>query len=59
MKHGVCLDPKNPRILPVLDIANICPFFLTLGLLNHDWTGTRSQVTVDNSLLKMIDALES
>ncbi|KAK2753459.1 hypothetical protein FQN54_007849 [Arachnomyces sp. PD_36] len=29
------------------------------GLLNHDWSDTRSQVTVDNSLLKMVDALLS
>ncbi|KAI5291510.1 hypothetical protein KEM52_000144, partial [Ascosphaera acerosa] len=26
------------------------------GLLNHDWSGTRSQVTVDNSITKMIEA---
>lgn len=26
------------------------------GLLNHDWSGTRSQITVDNSLTKMIEA---
>ncbi|KAI5307126.1 tRNA-dihydrouridine synthase 3 [Ascosphaera pollenicola] len=26
------------------------------GLLNHDWSGTRSQVTFDNSLKKMIEA---
>jgi endoglucanase len=26
------------------------------GLLNHNWTGIRSQVTVDNSLTKMVEA---
>ena len=34
-------------------------YSLMIGLLNHDWSDTRSQVTVDNSLSKMIDALFS